>query len=371
MQIPRFVQIGLISIGLIACADEDPSRHSDATAVAGDPACEGSLGCLHLTQHLLLGDIDGPGMIESEAGTAQMDSRGRFYVYAEFGQDFKVFSPSGEYLKTVGRAGGGPGEFLGLSFVRPGPEDSLHMVDLLNMRWSVFSPDHEYVRSAQLGVPVYMQLHLLPDGRGLFSAPVRGELALYPLHLLDASGEHVRSFGAVPEEFESIGVDAEWRKITPAGPTSVWAAFLDRYRIELWDAAVEDEQPKHVVERSVDWFPAGVPEAISLKEPPVTRLQAVRQDSAGRLLVLLHTADVRWREVVAPGAAHPNVTDPVRYRNSRIEMLDPESGELLASAEHDLVFHGFIADDLLVAPVLDETLSPRVAVWRMTLDGER
>jgi hypothetical protein len=351
-----------------ACGDEAGIDDRRGGTAETESACEGSLGCLRLEQVMLLGDADGPGMIEGESGTARMDSRGRYYVYREFGQEIKVFSPAGEYLRTIGRAGGGPGEFQGISFVHPGPGDSLHVIDLLNMRWNVFSPEHEYVRSAQLKIPVYMQMHLLPDGRGLFSAPVRGELARFPLHLLEASGEHVRSFGAAPEEFGPLGFDAAWRRIAPAGPTSVWAAYNDRYRVELWDAADEGDQPRRVVERAVDWFPPGLPEEISMETPPNPRLHAIRQDASGRLLVLTRTADSRWREAVEPGTLHANVTDRHRYNDSRIEMLDPESGELLASASHDTVFRKFIADDLMIASVFDETGAPRVAVWRISLD---
>jgi hypothetical protein len=358
----------LTAMLLGACGDAAEVGERGGSMAAAESACEGSLGCLRLEPVMLLGDADGPGMIEGESGTARVDSRGRYYVFREFGQQIKVFSPAGEYLRTIGREGGGPGEFRGISIVYPAPGDSLHVVDLLNVRWNVFSPEGEYVRSTQLQVPVYMQLHLLPDGRGLFSAPVRGELARFPLHLLEATGEHVRSFGAAPEEFGPLGYDPAWRRMAPAGPTSVWAAYNDRYRIELWDAAEESDRPRQVVERSVDWFPPGLQEEVSIEAPPTTRLQAVRQDDRGRLLVLFRVADSHWREAVEPGSMHANVTDRHRYYDSRLELIDPESGELLASATQDLFFHGFIADDLLIASVLDESGAPRVAVWKVSLD---
>lgn len=363
--------VAAIAMALAACG-ADGGQAGDTgggTAVARTP-CEDAAGCLRLQELILLGEADGEGMIEGEFGTARRDSRGRYYVYREFGQEIKVFSPSGDYLETIGREGSGPGEFRGVSFAHPGPDDSLHVLDLFNLRWSVFSPEHELVRSVQLEVPVYMQLSLLPDGRGLFSAPVRGKLGAYPLHLLDAKGHHQRSFGAAPAEFGDPGRDGDWRKITPAGPTSVWAAYRDRYRIELWDAAIEADDPLRVIEREVDWFPPGVPEEISLESPPVTRIQAVRQDSAGRLLVLMHVADERWREVVETGGFEATISDRHLYYDSRIEVLDADSGELLDWTVHPLVFHAFVADNLVIASVTDSAGAPRVAVWSISIPGE-
>lgn len=369
---PRMASVTLVALAsFLACGDRNEGSHVAARTDSPGEGCEGSLGCLRLQQVRLIGDADGPGMIEGEAGTVRLDSRGRYYVYREFGQEIKVFSPDGDYLRTIGRQGAGPGEFQGISFIHFGADDSLHVVDPLNMRWNVFSPEYEHVRSSQLNVPVYMQMHLLPDGSGLFSAPVRGELARFPLHLVSATGEHVRSFGAAPDGFEQIGSDAAWRRIAPAGPTSVWAAYHDRYRIELWDAAEESGATLRVVERTVDWFPPGLQEEISMEAPPTPRMRAIRQDSAGRLLVLLSVADPRWREAVEPGPVHNNVSERHLYNDTRIEMLDAASGELLASAVHDTVFHKFIADDLVIASVVDETGAPRVAVWRISLAGER
>lgn len=372
IRLPRPLLLVLVlAISITACDREGSIGERSGSAGETEPTCEGSLGCLHLEQVVLLGDADGPGIIEGEAGTASVDSRGWYYVSQEFGQQIKVFSPTGEYQRTIGRHGGGPGEFQAVNLVHAGADDSLHVVDLLGMRWSVFSPDHEYTRSVQLSIPVYMQLQLLPDGRGLFSAPVRGEFARYPLHLLEPNGEHVRSFGAAPDAPAPTGGDAAWRRIAPAGLTSVWAAHMDRYRIELWDAADEGEQPRRVVERTVDWFPPGLQEEVSMEAPPTPRLQGVRQDSSGRLLVLISTADPRWREAIEPGTVHANVTDRSRYRDSRIELIDPETGELLASAAHDIPFYKFIADDLLIASVVDESGIPQVAVWRVSLGGTR
>lgn len=352
---------------LAGCAGDGADGGAAEQAAA---ACEGRLGCLRLEEVMLVGDADGPGMIAGESGTARRDGRGQYYVYQEFGQDIKLFSPAGQYLTTIGRAGAGPGEFRGISVVHPGPADSLHVIDLMNVRWSVFSPDHELVRSTRLTIPVYMQLKLLPDGRGLFSAPVRGELGTYPLHLLDAEGAHIRSFGEAPEEFGPPSNDGASRRMASAGPTSVWAGYRDRYRLELWDAEGLETQPRRVLERSVDWFPPGVAEVTDADGPPAPRLQAVRQDSAGRLLVLMHVADARWQEGAEPGAYELTITDRHRYRDTRIEMLDAETGELLASARSDLMFHALVADDLAIASVTDEMGAPRVAVWSVTLDGD-
>lgn len=371
------ITLVMVAMTCLACGDRREIGGGEAAnAVVADGEATGHAGdtlggcradCVRLEEVVLLGDADGPGIIEGESGTARRDSGGRYYVFREFGSNIKVFSPRGEYVTTIGREGSGPGEFRGLGTVQLAAGDSLHVVDLFNLRWSVYSPEHELVRSVRPEIPVYMQLSVLPDGRGLFSAPMRrAGLERFPLHLLAADGSHLRSFGAAPDEFGPPGYDGEWRKLSRAGATSVWAAYRDRYRIELWDADAAEDRPLRVIERTVDWYPPGLEEEMSLDAPPTTRTIAIRQDQAGRLIALMWVADANWREAIEPGEVHPTVSDRNGYYDTRIEILDATSGELLASVVAPQAFHAFVADDLVIASVTDAAGIPHVAVWRIS-----
>ena len=76
---------------------------------------------------------------------------GRLVVANRSTNEIRIFDSTGAHLKTVGRAGGGPGEFQSLVAAWRGPGDSLLAADILSRRLSVFDTDGNYVRSFGLG----------------------------------------------------------------------------------------------------------------------------------------------------------------------------------------------------------------------------
>jgi hypothetical protein len=76
---------------------------------------------------------------------------GRVVVANRSTNEIRVFDSLGAHLKTVGRAGGGPGEFQSLIAAWRGPGDSLLAADILSRRLSVFDAEGNFVRSFGLG----------------------------------------------------------------------------------------------------------------------------------------------------------------------------------------------------------------------------
>jgi hypothetical protein len=65
--------------------------------------------------------------------------------------EFRYFDATGRHLRTVGKRGGGPGEFQMLSWVQPVAGDSILAYDMAARRLSIFAPDGAFVRSTALG----------------------------------------------------------------------------------------------------------------------------------------------------------------------------------------------------------------------------
>ncbi len=65
-------------------------------------------------------------------------------------QDLRVYDAAGRYLRTVGRKGGGPGEYQGLHALVPLRGDSIGAIDVYGMRLSVLAPDGRHVRSVRV-----------------------------------------------------------------------------------------------------------------------------------------------------------------------------------------------------------------------------
>lgn len=79
------------------------------------------------------------------------DGRGRYYSAGAFGfgNIITLWDDRGRFLKSFGREGDGPGEFsdCGMITIFVDGEDRLHVRDG-GFRWSVFSPEQEFLGSA-------------------------------------------------------------------------------------------------------------------------------------------------------------------------------------------------------------------------------
>jgi hypothetical protein len=73
-------------------------------------------------------------------------SDGRLVVANSGTNELRFYDPSGTYVVTSGRRGGGPGEFGGLSWLGTSEDDSLLTYDWPNRRISVFDADGGFAR---------------------------------------------------------------------------------------------------------------------------------------------------------------------------------------------------------------------------------
>ncbi|MDZ7362384.1 MAG: 6-bladed beta-propeller [candidate division KSB1 bacterium] len=99
-----------------------------------------------------------------------VDSRGRVYVGDRQNYSIKIFSRSGELLRSLGRKGQGPGEFIALSDLDIGRGDSLFAFDVDLRRISAFAPNDSkklvytvLVPGHAMSYPVKM---MVPQSRG-------------------------------------------------------------------------------------------------------------------------------------------------------------------------------------------------------------
>lgn len=100
----------------------------------------------HVVEELRIGTLDGSGPdLFGNIATFEVDESGNFYVFEGQTQELRVFDASGRFLRTIGREGGGPGEFrqgIGLAWA---PDGLLWVVDPGNSRISTFDTTGTYV----------------------------------------------------------------------------------------------------------------------------------------------------------------------------------------------------------------------------------
>ena len=104
-----------------------------------------------LQEDLRVGSVDSPGPENfGRIASIAIDRQGRFWVLDGQASELRLFSASGEYVRTVGRPGGGPGEFRRPFRVDEGPDANIWVLDPQNARVSVFDSTGAYLRGLRV-----------------------------------------------------------------------------------------------------------------------------------------------------------------------------------------------------------------------------
>ncbi len=181
---------------------------------------------------------------------------GRIVVANGGTQELRVFAPDGRHLSSLGRKGGGPGEFEGLGLVRVVAGDTLVTYDWNLRRLSVFAPDRGFVRSVAIefaggfpGVVGVFGSGTVLATRGFVFGP--GEISgvvrdTAPFLRFGPDGRLLDSIGRWPswEYYVQGDRNSVWASSLPFGrttlsavtPTGFWVGATDRYEIERRDS---------------------------------------------------------------------------------------------------------------------------------------
>ena len=263
--------------------------------------------------------------------TVVLDSNGRYITANAPGWVgvISLWDSTGGYLSSFGTVGQGPGEFTvrGMMNLFVDRRDNLHVMDG-GFIWSVFSPEHEFLRSTSAYSITGFEVStvMLDDGSVLTSESAR-DRSLY-FRVVDTTGAVQRTFAPVEDEALEWGL----RPIAYAGGDTFWAAPPieggDAYVLEEWGV---DGELRRTLRREAPWYRwAGYSEI----SPAVSRLHVT---SDGLLYVLVRRPTEAYRteferarrrgEFVAREAGD-GLTDVL------FEVIDARSGELLASDLH-------------------------------------
>jgi hypothetical protein len=99
-----------------------------------------------VVEELRIGRLEGSGPdLLGRIAALEVDDAGRLYVLESQSQELRVFDSSGAYVRTIGREGGGPGEFRQAIGMAWGPDGNLWVVDPGNSRISLIDTAGTYV----------------------------------------------------------------------------------------------------------------------------------------------------------------------------------------------------------------------------------
>lgn len=259
----------------------------------------------------LWGDIDGihpdPGV-----GMIARDGAGRFYTgccwIAGQGQVL-IWDQNGDFLRSQGRLGEGPGEFpRGWLAFFPGADDSLYVFDT-NARMTVFGPSgalSRTVSSPPISPMSQFATRLTDDGTFVSVGPVWGGASEHRFHVTDVDGALVRSFG------EPTDLDVMNAAVGYGSGRTFWAlgdlGGEHAYVLEEW--GLDGRLLRRFV-RDAEWWPAlresgailGVPRIHLDSNGHIWLTFTVRESPSDTVLrVRFEVISAGMRTVIASGA---------------------------------------------------------------------
>ncbi|MEX2284280.1 MAG: 6-bladed beta-propeller [Gemmatimonadota bacterium] len=340
------------------------------TVVRGPPTCS---QCQIRLDHSVTLDGNRSSEVGEPLTLARM-SDGRLLLNTMAGKPWiAVFDSTGKHIRTIGRRGGGPGEFLTIGRFRVTGKDTLRIFDIGAHRMTVLTSSFALVQTLPVDIMQTGDLEVLADGRIVAAQNISNVTSAgLPLHIIGKDGKSERSFGAENPEYGREDAHLLWRWIAPAGNDRVWAAPVTEYVLELWAFS---GQKIRELERNVSWFKPHKQFGFNRDNPnapPNPGIMDLRMDSTGKLWVIVHVADEKWTSGLGNVRGLYNrqvrgITEANNYWDSIIEVIDPVAGTLVASQRFDQVLRWISESAYASAYRQDATGVPFIDVFRVSL----
>lgn len=332
------------------------------------PDCDSSCE-LRFERVAVLGETTGPGYVGRPVGLVQR-ADGLYALIDRADQDrVKFYESDGQYLRSFGRRGQGPGEFQTTNHLFLLDGDSVMVHDLGSRRFTVISPDFSVGRVTPPVDFMPGRLVHVPDGSWIANARVFSPSGIgLPLHWLDEDGTVIRSFGADPP-IEDLTDSAKIRRRLATSTTrSVWAVHQPRYLMEEWS---RDGSQLRNIERAPSWFPPHEGGVTAPDGSPLPYVRVFHQDRNGLLWTVVWVPADDWRDGLAAGEGPQGqpgavVSDYSRLYDTVIEVIDPDAGRVIRSQRFDVPFWGFVEDGRAYAlENVNDGADVRISVWEI------
>jgi hypothetical protein len=217
---------------------------------------------------------------------------------------------------------------------------------------------------------------LLQDGSILVVAPRPSGDSINPFVRLSAiTGDTLPAPAARLKPPRRAGPDFAERAIALARDGQhFWSAHALRYAIEK---RALDGTLVRTLERDIGWFRPSIAVAgVSADTAPTARVVAIWEDTRGMLWVHTITADGRWPSALGElpgvdGKPRYYVASRDLYFDTRIEIIDPENGRLIATAKYDSELPTFTPGPYLSRVLKGPSGWLVGEVWSVRLVGNR
>jgi hypothetical protein len=322
-----------------------------AASLAVGLACSGStsqaespMASLHMEHIGTFGSPSDPASPDPLIVAVSHDKHRRqvFITAGPPGTEVLIYEEDGEYTRSIGRSGAGPGELVGIRYLAV-VEDTLHVFSN-GPRHTRFGMDGEVLRVDRMAVSP-RRVFFSRDGSLLVHGTLNTPTGFaFPVHLIAPSGE-VQSFGR--SDMKEYTGEPEPMVVAVQSRDSVWIASPLEYQIELW---TPDNRVARRIQRQAAWF-------------------AWPQKKNESFLSDLWIDTTRLELWVAGG--HLRNSTPARpVFTSVIEVVDLRSGSVIAQDSMTGPAFRFTSDGDLFRIEEGELGHTRVALWRARVSGD-
>ncbi len=286
-----------------------------------------------------------------------------------------VFSDKGEFVRTIGRRGAGPGEFMFAIGPMVAPSGELVFLDGQLNRMSVFTPPGVFRRTIPLyGTGQILNGVVLTDGSVVLNRVfVNPDGAGEAIVEMDKVGKEKFLFGGggafTPKEAHRLT-----RQLGARPNGELWVLHPYTYNLDLYS---RDRKLIMSYSRNAEWFVplanTELPRGPLRSLPPTSIVLSVREDKDGLLWTMTSvpgkdwkpTSEERYKEIVFGKVATP----PIQWGyDTYLEVIDPKSMSVLT---------GRLVDQRITADLLngyysdfsvDADGTPRLDVWKAQLN---
>jgi hypothetical protein len=301
---------------------------------------------------------------------------GRYWVitYSEVPQ---IFDHSGQFIKSVGGRGEGPGEFLGVLDAIPVADDSMLIIDNALRRATVVSSDLKPGRTIAIGSNIFRGTALAWPNRTVANALMYGSASIgWPLHLISFEAtiaSTMKSFGPGSGEYRPGDPTYLFNPLTSVSAGSFWSAETLRYRLHRWST---DGMPLMSLERAPEWFSVQSAGGVgNPAKPPPPRVRALEVDTDGLVWVFVSVPARAWRAAWPSGM--PSAVSEIPLNKLRtdllfdtmIEVIDPGTRRLVASMYYEGNIMAALPNGSAAMYEVSRDGVPRIVILRMFVEG--
>lgn len=252
---PRFILTFSLIFLLICCGEKESEYPVTIETVDGvqvvtnpDFPRDGTIAFEMIEEISIGGDVEDEDYVFHKPYDVKVAGDGKIFVLDWGDSTIKIYDDDGQYIRTIGGRGQGPGEFEGLVFFSIGSDGNVYVQDSMNHRVAVLDEQGEYIAGFRIedGLPY----EFATDRKNFIYSGIQfqdDEVRRLRILRFNAAGEEITDYGLfqlVQPVITKRTQNTVSSTMSRHAATTVWtvdqegklyAGYGDKYQISVFD----------------------------------------------------------------------------------------------------------------------------------------